>query len=416
MRILILTTYYPPDSAANGVLMKQLAVDLKGRGHEIEVVTSVPHYDGDRIREGYRGRLGRRDLEDGVGVRRLYLFVPRKKNWLFGRALNYLTWNLLSAAACLLGPRPDVIFVPSPPLTNGLVGFAAGRLRRAPFVYNVQDVYPDIAVRLGVLRSRRSIAFFRRMEKFVYAKAAAVSVISEGFRYNLLAKGVPPGKIEVIPNFADTGLIRPLLRRNAFSAAHGLDDRFVVLFAGNIGLSQGLEHVLEAARRLAGHPEILFLIVGAGAAKPGLVDLAARLGLPNVRFLPFQPYQDIPEMYAASDAGLVPLKRGFTGESVPSKVLSILAAARPLIASVDEGSETWRLAREAGCGLCVPPEDPAALTGAVLDLAGDRERGLRMGAAGRDVVERRYSRPAAATKYEELLIRVAMKGIPRGGR
>ncbi len=231
-----------------------------------------------------------------------------------------------------------------------------------------------------------------------------------------MAKGVPPGKIEVIPNFADTGLIRPLPRRNAFSAAHGLDDRFVVLFAGNIGLSQGLEHVLEAARRLAGHPEILFLIVGAGAAKPGLVDLAARLGLPNVRFLPFQPYQDIPEMYAASDAGLVPLKRGFTGESVPSKVLSILAAARPLIASVDEGSETWRLAREAGCGLCVPPEDPAALTGAVLDLAGDRKRGLRMGAAGRDVVERRYSRPAAATKYEELLIRVAMKGIPRGGR
>lgn len=306
--------------------------------------------------------------------------------------------------------------MPSPPLTNGLVGFAAGRLRRAPFVYNVQDVYPDIAVRLGVLRSRRSIAIFRRMEKFVYAKAAAVSVISEGFRDNLLAKGVPPGKIEVVPNFADTGLIRPLPRRNAFSAAHGLDERFVVLFAGNIGLSQGLEHVLEAARRLAGHPEVLFLIVGAGAAKPGLIDLAARLGLPNVRFLPFQPYQDIPEMYAASDAGLVPLKRGFTGESVPSKVLSILAAARPLIAAVDEGSETWRLAREAGCGLAVAPEDPAALAGAVLELAGDRERGRRMGAAGRELVERRYSRTAAATKYEELLIRVAMKGIPGGGR
>jgi len=416
LRILILTTYYPPDSAANGVLMKQLAEDLKSCGHEVDVVTNVPHYDGDRIREGYRGRLCRRELEDGVGVRRLYLYVPRKKNWLLGRALSYLTWNLLSAAACLLGPRPDVLFVPSPPLTNGLVGFAACRLRRAPFVYNVQDVYPDIAVRLGVLRDERTIAFFRRMEKFVYAKAAAVSVISDGFRANLLDKGVPPGKIEVIPNFADTGLIRPLSRWNAFSAAHGLDDRFVVLFAGNIGLSQGLEHVLEAACRLAGHPEIVFLIVGAGAAKPGLIAMAARQGLTNVRFLPFQPYGDIPEMYAASDVGLVPLKRGFTGESVPSKVMSIMAAARPLIASVDEDSETWNLIREAGCGLCVPPEEPEALARAVLELAGDRESGLRMGAAGREVVERRYSRRAAATKYEELLLRVTMKGIPGGGR
>lgn len=416
MRISILTTYFPPDSAANGILMKQLAEDLRARGHEISVVTSVPHYDGNRVAEGFRGRLWTTADEGGIDVRRLSLFVPKRKSWLLGRAFGYMTWNALSALACLTGPKPDVLFVPSPPLTNGLVGWAAGRLRRVPFVYNVQDVYPDIAVRLGVLRKRRAIAFFRRMERFVYARSAMVSVISDGFGRKLSAKGVPAGKIEVIPNFADTDFIKPMARHNAFSAAQGLDDRFVVLFAGNVGLSQGLEHVLAAADLLRTRPEILFLIVGGGAAKPGLVDRTGRLGLENVRFLPFQPYRDLPAMYASSDAGLVPLRRGFTEESVPSKVLSILAAARPMIAAVDEGSETWRLARDAGCGLAVPPEDPRALAEAVLKLEGDRELGRRLGAAGRDLVERRYSRQAAATKYEELFLRVQMKGNPGGGR
>lgn len=410
MRILFITTYFLPDSAANAVIMTHLAEDLAGLGHQVTVLTTVPHYDRNRVPAAYRGRLWAWEGRAGLRVCRLRLYVPERKNWIAGRLASYASWNLLSAAAGLLAPRPDIVFIPSPPLTNGLTGILINSLRRIPFVYNVQDIYPGIAVRLGIVKSQRMIRALRSLEDRVYARAAALSVISDGFKRNLTAKGVPPSKIEIIPNFADTGFIRPLPRSNRFSAAQGLDGRFVVLFAGNIGLSQGLETVLAAAERLRDHPGVLFLIVGNGTAKPALADRAARMGLTNVMFRPFFPFRDVPLMYASADAGLVPLKRGITEESVPSKVFSILAAARPLVASVDPDSETWRLARDVGCGLCVPPEDPRALADAVLELSRDRELGRRMGEKGRAHVVEHFSRAPIALKYDRFFKNVSTGG------
>jgi colanic acid biosynthesis glycosyl transferase WcaI len=301
----------------------------------------------------------------------------------------------------------DVVLTPSPPLTNGLAAFLLSRLRGVPYVYNVQDIYPDVAIRMGVLTNPRVIAFFKRMESFVYYRAAAVSVISEGFRRNLLGKGVPDDKIEIIPNFMDTDFVRPLPRHNGFSAEHGLDDRFVVLFAGNVGMSQGLMKVLDTARLLEDHEDILFLIVGNGAAKPGLQDYAEDLGLENVRFLPFQPHEDLPEMYASSDVCLVPLRKGFTGESVPCKVFTITAAGRPLIASVDRDSDTYRFVEKAECGLWVEPENPDALAEAILTLYHDPDRRERLGRNGRAHVEARYTPQVVARQYASLLERTA---------
>jgi colanic acid biosynthesis glycosyl transferase WcaI len=394
--------------------MKQLVEDLRNHGHKIHVITTLPHYNENHIAKGYRGKLCAKRKENGVVVWRLYLLVPRKKTWLFGRTLNYLTWNILSVLACILSPKPDVLFIPSPPLTNGLVGLLVSKMKGLPFIYNVQDIYPDIAVRLGILRGKRSVRFFERIERHVYSKAAAITVISEGFQRNLLAKGVAEDKIHVIPNFADTDHIRPLPRRNAFRAARSLEGRFIALFAGNIGLSQGLERVLEAASLLEGHPNILFLFVGNGAAKPALLGQSERLGLKNVMFHPFFPYRDVPEMYASSDVCLVPLKSGISEASVPSKVFSILAAARPIIASVDENSDTWRLVREAECGLCLPPEDPQAMTDAIIHLYHDRELRDRMGAKGREYVEEHYSRKRIAGKYEKLFMSIVGKGALSG--
>lgn len=248
------------------------------------------------------------------------------------------------------------------------------------------------------------------MEKFIYSKAAAVSVISNGFKLNLCAKGVPENKLHVIPNFVDIEFIRPLPRKNSFSSVHGLEDRFAVLFAGNIGLSQGLERVLEAAAILEEYPEILFLIVGNGASKSSLIEAAERMKLKNVQFLPFLPHDDVPKLYASSDVCLVPLRRGLTEESVPSKVFSILGAAKPLIASVDEGSDTWRFVQDAECGLCIKPEDPRALAEAIISLYHDRELGIRMGLNGRKFVENNFSRQKIARQYEELFMKVIGRG------
>ena len=403
MRILLLSTYFQPDIASTGVLMTQLVEELAQLGHQITVITSMPHYHTNRIWDEYRGKLVQHDRYGLIDVYRLYLYVPPHRGCFLGRMLNYASFNVFSALVGILVGRHDVVLAPSPPLTNGLSADVISRFHRIPFVYNVQDIWPGAVVRAGVMANPRAIAFFRRLERYVYQRATALVVISEGFRLNLLAKGVPSEKIRVIPNFFDTDFVRPLSRHNGFSSTHRLDDKFVVLFAGNMGYSQGLEIVLDAARQLAYLKDILFLIVGNGVAKAGLETYARRLGLQNVRFLPFQPYEALPKMYASSDVCLVPLRRGFTNESVPCKVFTIMASGRPMIASVDEGSDTWKLVKEAQCGLCVEPEDPQALADAILALYADPSLRERLGRNGRQHVVQHYTRQVVAQQYHELL-------------
>jgi len=407
MRVMLLSTYYKPDVAANGVLMGYLAEDLAAMGHEVTVVTTFPHYRSGQIEKRYRGKLLERDGQGPVDVYRVYAYTSRRRDKLSGRLLNYATFNALSAVVGSLVGKQDVILTPSPPLSNGLVADFIGRLRRLPFVYNVQDIYPDVAIRMGMMSNPRIIAFFRWMERYVYRRAAALTVICEGFQRNLLAKGVPREKIHIIPNFTDTAFMRPLPRHNDFSAQQGLDHAFVVLFAGNMGFSQGLTVVLDAAAELKGRKDILFLFVGNGAAKPRLVNYAQELGLENVRFLPFQPHDRVPEIYAASDVCLVPLRRRFAAASVPSKAYTIAAAARPLIAAVDEGCDTHDFIRQARCGLRVEPGNPSALAEAILTLYADEELRERLGRNGRQYVERYHTRQVIARQYAELLEEVA---------
>jgi len=383
--------------------MTQLAEDLAALGHQITVITSMPHYDAGRIWDEYRGKLIQCDRHGPINVYRLYLYVPNDRGRFLGRLLNYASFNTLSAVTGTLVRQHDIVLVPSPPLTNGLSADLISRLRRIPFVYNVQDIWPDVVIRAGVMTNPRTIAFFRGLERYVYRRAAAVTVISEGFRQNLLAKGVSSSKIKVIPNFFDTEFVRPLPRHNSFSSDNRLDDKFVVLFAGNVGYSQGLETVLDAAQQLTDLQDLLFLIVGNGVAKAGLETYAQERGLQNVCFLPFQPHEVLPKMYASSDICLVPLRKGFTNESVPCKVFTIMASGRPMIASVDEGSDTWELVEQAQCGLCVPPENPHALAKAIRTLCADPALRERLGRNGREHVVQHYTRQVVARQYHALL-------------
>ena len=414
MRILFLTMYYKPDSAATGIVMASLAEQLAEQGHEIYVVTGMPHYSTNSVWKEYRGKAWMRERQGRISVHRVWSYVPRDKDKLLPRFFSYLSFTLTSTLAGLLMPRPDVILTPSPspPLTNGVSAYLLGRLRGIPFVSNIQDIYPDVAIRMGVMTNPVAVAGYKKLERFVYAHSRAITVISEGFRRNLVAKGVPEDKIDVIPNFVDADFIAPKPRLNAFSAEQGWDDKFVVLFAGNVGLSQGLETVLEAAALLQDLPEILFAIVGNGASKPSLQAQAARMALGNVQFLPYQPHERVPEIYSSMDIGLVPLRRGFTNDSVPSKLFTIMGVARPLIAGVDAGSETASVVAESGCGLRVAPEDPHALAEAVRRLHADRAQAQEMGRRGRRHVEQHYTRVSVAHQYEAVFARLLPGGAP----
>ena len=408
MRILFLTMYYQPDSAATGILMAELAEELALHGHDVRVITSMPHYSTNAIWPEYRGKWWKRERQGAILVHRVWSYVPVHKDKLLPRFFSYLSFTLLSALAGLLMPRPDVIVTPSPspPLTNGISAYLLGRLRGVPFISNIQDIYPDVAIRMGVMKNPAVIAGYKKLERFVYAHSRAITVISEGFRSNLTAKGVPADKISVIPNFIDAAFVTPHPRRNAFSAEQGWDDKFIVLFAGNVGMSQGLDTVLEAAGLLREMSGLLFAIVGNGASKPALIAQAEKMGLSNVQFLPYQDYEHVPAMYSSADIGLIPLRRGFSNDSVPSKLFTIMGVARPVIASVDAYSETAEIITQAKCGVCIEPEDPQALAAAILAVFEDKARAEEMGRRGRQYAETHYTRTSVARQYEAIFARL----------
>jgi colanic acid biosynthesis glycosyl transferase WcaI len=418
MKILVVSLYYEPDQCqSNGPIVRALCDDWAAAGHEVTVLTSFPHYNCDSVWPEYRHRLFQSDRVGQVRVIRSYIYVPRKRSSL-GRIFNYLSFNISSTLAGIFTGRQDVIFVMSPPLTIGLTAFLLGLIKRIPYCYNLQDIWPEVAVRLGMLRGARLIRLFERLEKFIYQRSRKIFAISEEFKQNLSGKGVAAEKIEVIPNFADTNFIRPMAKTNEFSQAHELTDKYVVLYAGNVGLSQGLEVILEAADHLRERSEIVFLIIGQGACRDGLMAEAERRGLGNVKFLPLQSEADVPLVYASCDVALIPLRRGVTENSVPCKTYSIMAAGRTYIAGVDRGSNVWRLTETARCGISVEPDNGRALAEAVLRLQSDAETAQAMGRKGREYVERHFARETVTNRYrvalESLVERRTSPALPVG--
>jgi colanic acid biosynthesis glycosyl transferase WcaI len=291
----------------------------------------------------------------------------------------------------------------SPPLTLGPAGWAVARSRRVPFVFNIQDVFPDVAVELGMLTNAKAIAAASWLERTTYQRADAVTVLSDELAANVRRK-VTAGttgaeaerqsaKVHVIPNFVDTTAVAPAERDNAYRAEHGLTGKTVVMYAGNVGFSQSLELLLGVARRTVERTDVAYVINGGGSARAGLEEAAA--DLPNVVFVGMQPKRRLPEVLAAADVHVVPLKAGLAKASVPSKLYSILAAGRPVVASVDDGTE-----------LAVAPDDPAAFGDAVLSLVDDPARAAAMGASGRRFVEGWASPAAVAAAYEALFDRL----------
>jgi len=390
--------------------MTAIVDGLAERGHRLHVVTALPWYEQHAVDAKWRGRLVRSEKMPWGKISRVHPFPTDKRN-MRARALGFAGFTgLASLRALITRPRPDVVLAMSPPLPIGLAGLAVARARRAPFVFNIQDVFPDVAIELGLLTDRRVIKAASWAERFSYAHSDAVTVLSDDLRDNIETKLEQRHKrhrtrVEVIPNFVDTTRIRPMSRDNAYRHEHDLEGKIVVMYAGNVGLSQSLELMIEAAREMRDRHEVVFVINGGGSALLGLQQAAA--DLPNVVFVPYQPPERLGEVLAAADIHVVPLKRGLAKASVPSKLYSILAAGRPVLASVDPDTEVDRTIRLAAAGRCVPPDDAARFIGALrtlIDAPDDRDE---MGAAGRRFVEGWVSPQAVASHYDDLLSAVA---------
>jgi glycosyltransferase involved in cell wall biosynthesis len=303
------------------------------------------------------------------------------------------------AGACL--PAFDAALVYSPPLPLALSALALCRARRRPLIVNIQDLFPQSAIDLGVLTNPYLIRIFKDLESFLFRHADLIAVHSEGNRRYVLNAGGRPGKVTVIQNWVDTQAIQPSSRRNELRAALGLDHRFVVSFAGIMGYSQDLETVVHSAGILKERPEIAFLLVGDGIEKPKLEKLAHENHLDNVYFLPMQPKEKYPEVLAASDLCLVTLRREVKTPVVPSKILSIMAAGRPVLASLLLDGDAPRLITAARCGLSIAPGNPKEMAQAILQLYQDPKLREQMGARGRRYAVEHLSLQRATEIFED---------------
>jgi len=405
MRVLVITTFYGPDLGPGAPLYTMLCEDLARLGHQVSVIAAVPHYPTGRVAAAYRGRLIQRDSHSGVDITRVW--VPSlNRARLAHRLLTFVVYQILSTLAGLRRDY-DVVLAGNPALEVFLPFAVLAVLRGKPAIFSVHDLYPEVGIRLGIFRHNSVVSSIKWMEDFCLKRAKCVRVLSDGFRDAIRGRGVEDSRIMLVWDWLDPTFIRPLPRVNSISTTWDLDNRFVVLYAGNIGLSQGLECVLRAAAVLSTEPRIRIVFVGEGAGKKTLQEQAAQSGLSNVHFFPFQPRADLPLVLATSDVSLICLKRGVSSDSVPSKFYSILASARPMVAAVDPGSDTWRMVLAANCGVCVAPEEPKAMAEAILDLYRNPGRCASFGKSGREYVVTNHSRASAARRFHEAILTLA---------
>ena len=410
MHMLLLSLNYYPDMLGNAPMLIGLAEGLVRRGHQVSVVCAFPHHEKGAVERRYQGKLSAVEERNGVKIYRAY--IKEGEAGLKGKLLNYASFSASSLYAALRYVRDvDVIFTPSPPLTLGLIDIALRERFKAPFVYNIQDLFPKVAVELGALTNPLVIKGFERLERHVLTQANALSVICEGFKDHAVALGVEPERVHVIPNFTDTELITPQ-KESPYREAWGIaPDEVVLLFSGRMGYSQALDEVVAAwrlLRREADELKLRLVMVGEGQARAETE--AALFGDERVTFAPLQPREALSDLLALADVGLAPLKAGLGGLSVPSKLLGLMAAGCACLAQAEAGTDTERFLREAGAGLVTPPGDVEALAEAIRALTTQPELRAEMGESGRAAVVARYSEGAVVDAYEQLLLGVVERG------
>ncbi|NLI92259.1 MAG: glycosyltransferase family 4 protein [Peptococcaceae bacterium] len=389
MRILLLTQYFTPEKGAAQVRLWELAKGLKNEGHEVTVVTAFPNHPTGIIPTEYRGKRFAQEEMDGVKVLRTWIYpVKRGRFWL--RLCNYFSFVFSSLYGIFRSGKQDLIVVESPPLFIGFSAIIASFFKKAPYIFNVSDLWPESAVQLGLVTNKHLIRMSEWLEAYFYRKAFKLSAQTQGIVEGLKKKGVSSEDILFLPNGVDTDLFRPREKDTDLEESLGLQGKNVILYAGTMGYAHGIETALEAADILRKEKDIFFLFVGDGSERPRLEEISREKNLPNIRFVDFQPLEEIPRYYSLSIINLSTLRRYKLSEGVrPSKVFPALASGQPLI-YVGEG-EGAEIVKESGGGIVLEPENPELLAETILKLLSNPGYCRELSGKGREYVIQHYS-------------------------
>ncbi len=398
MRVLILSIYHDPEPIPK---TGELARELQRRGHEVTVVTAFPHYPSGQLYPGYRLALWRWELRSGVRVLRTFIY-PYHGERSSLRVVNYLTWMLSSIQAAWLAPACDVLYVWHPPLTVGVSAWIISKLKRVPFVYDVQDLWPESALASGLMRPGRLVNALYRLADWVYRRAPRILVVSDAAAAYLRERGVPAGKISVAHHWLDSS---PFERESTRDVRRefGWGDKFVIMFCGNLGMVQGLETVIEAAAHLRERRDMVFVLVGDGSDRERLERLARDQTLSNVQFVGRHPAAEMPAFMHSADVLLVHLRRSHIADhAIPTKILAYLAAGRPVVCAT--GGAAADLVRSANAGVTSEPGDAAALVEAILQVRSlPAEARTGLGRNGRAHLRAHFEKGSVIDGYEQVL-------------
>ena len=412
LRILFLTHYFPPEVNVPASRTFEHCRAWARAGAEVTVVTCAPNHPAGKIYPGHKNRLWHEATIQGVRVIRLWTYLAPNER-VFRRTLNYLSYMLSGCIAAPFLPTADVVVSTSPQLFCGLAGYLVSRIKRAPWVLEIRDLWPEAIRAVGAIRNPLVIRALERIEGWAYRKADRLITVTHAFQRYIEPRCAHPGTVAIITNGVNLDLFSLPRRDPALERELGLAGKFVVGYFGTLGMAHRLETALEAARLLRDEPGIAFLIVGDGAERARLERLRAAHGLDNVVMLGQQPQARMPEFLGLCDVALAHMRKSsvFT-RTIPAKMFEAMAMERPLILGLE--GESREIAEAAGCGFPIEPENPAALAEAVRRLAADPALTKEMGRRGRQVVVERYDRSKLAGEFLTILEQVAGRETPAG--
>lgn len=409
MHILLINNYFPPEIGAASHLYYYLGKEFLKRGHKVTVLTGIPRYNvSKKLYESYSSKNNLVENIEGLNVIRTKLpLVNRSSKIKRGIEHFEIARKLAKQGKNQIPRNIDVSLVYSPPLTLYKTAYKLGKRFGFSFVLNVQDIFPQNAIDLGMIKNKILVKFFKRIEKKAYRLSNIITVHSEN-NANILNKeysNITASKLHVVENFIDTEFVKPGSKKNPYSKKHNLIEEFVVSFAGTLGYSQDMDVIIEAAKRLK-KTNIKFLIVGDGVKHNLVKKTKYDFDLNNLIVLPSVPKEVYPQVLNSSDISLVTLTEDVNTPVVPSKILSIMSAGIPVLATMNLDGDAPKLINKAKAGYVFPAGDSKSLADAILRLYNDRELREKLGKNGRKYVEENLSAKAAAEKYEKLFQRV----------
>lgn len=405
MKILLLPPYFKPEQMASSHLNDHRYCAFSQMGYKMLLYTPTPTRGvSDEMRAEYSARKHEVMYNGMMEVYRFSMF--REGSNPIQRALRYVFCWCAQFWKGLCAKDIDLIYLASTPPIQGVLGGLLKKIKKVPFVYNLQDIFPDSLAGTGLAKKGGLLwKIGRVIENFTYRNADKIIVISEDFKRNIMAKGVPEEKIVVVYNWVDEEAVKHVPREeNKLFDAYGLDrKKFYITYSGNIGLTQNMDLLLEVAKELeTEEPDIQFVLIGEGAYKKRVQEIIAEKNIGNVTLLPFQPYEDISHVFSLGDVGLVISKPGVGENSVPSKTWSILSASRPVLANFDE-NELKSIVAENQCGIFTKAGDKETFKQAILDLYHDREHCEQLGRNGREFILKNLTRAVGTQKYVDVI-------------